>query len=54
MSPLYIILRGSLKVIATDENGKQLEVHTLRYGDAFGYSDLLKVMVSNKLNIFIS
>ena len=31
--------------MARDENGLPFEVHSLRYGDSFGYSDLLKIMV---------
>jgi len=44
-NPLYIVLKGTLGVFAKNEKGEPLEVHSLRYGDAFGYSDLLKVMV---------
>ena len=32
-------------MMARDENGLPFEVHSLRYGDSFGYSDLLKIMV---------
>lgn len=31
--------------MARDVKGTPFEVHTLRYGDSFGYSDLLKIMV---------
>jgi len=36
-------MRGKFSIMATDDKGKPMEVHTLRCGDAFGYSDLLKV-----------
>lgn len=43
---MFILLKGSLSVMATNEFGEPTEIHKLRSGDAFGYSDLLRIKVS--------
>lgn len=45
-SPLYILLKGKLNIIAKEANGDEFVVHQMKCGDAFGYSDLLKAVVS--------
>lgn len=45
-SPLFIVTKGTLTCYALDKNGDPLPTQYLRYGDAFGYSDLLKIRVS--------
>lgn len=44
--PLYILTQGKAYLKLREENGLKVTVHTLRVGDAFGYSDLLGVKVS--------
>jgi hypothetical protein len=41
-SPIYIVLKGSLKVMSNS-----VEIFELRHGDAFGYSDFLRIIVSS-------
>jgi hypothetical protein len=40
--PLFILMRGQISVVTT-AHGKRFVNHTLNVGDAFGYSDLLRV-----------
>ena len=44
--PIYIILKGKADVVLTNSRKEQTVVETLRSGDAFGYSELLRVYVS--------
>ena len=44
--PFYVVFKGKLNIYATDKDGHPMLVHTLKPGNAFGYSDLLKVIVS--------
>lgn len=44
--PVYIVMNGRLSIMVKDDKGNQFEVHSLRCGDAFGYSDFLKIIVS--------
>ena len=41
-SPIYIVLKGSLKVMSNS-----VEILELRHGDSFGYSDFLRIIVSS-------
>ena len=44
---MQIIIKGKLSVWAKDMFGNSFEVHQLLTGDSVGYSDLLKVIVSD-------
>lgn len=43
---VYILVDGLLSVEASDVYGDALETHQIRPGDAFGYSDYLKIKVN--------
>ena len=51
---IYILVDGLLSVEARDVYGESLETHQIRPGDAFGYSDYLKIKVSPSSHIAVT
>ena len=50
---IYILVDGLLSVEARDVYGESLETHQIRPGDAFGYSDYLKIKVSPSSHVSV-
>ena len=47
-------MKGALNIVARDKEGQPLRVHQLRYGDCFGYTDLLQVMGPESLGDIVA
>lgn len=43
---MFIIVKGQAEIVLTDQTGTEQVVATLSSGDPFGYSELIKVIVS--------
>lgn len=50
VSPIYMIVSGTARVVMVSPGGEEIDVLELRSGECFGVSDLLKIIVS-KLNL---